>query len=52
MPEATSVAIWRETHRELAGLDATELLEDVLDVDGALLLGDVEDDQPALAQLI
>ena len=39
-------------HRQLAHLDLLEALEEVLELDRLALLGDVEDDQAALAQLL
>ena len=39
-------------HRQVAHVDALEALEDALELERLPLLGDVEDDQPALAQLL
>ena len=50
MPDETIVASWRVAIDELVGLDPLEAREDVAGVGRRLLL-DVDDDQPARAQL-
>ena len=52
MPEAIRVANWREKIARSRALIAAEAVEDLLEPEGLVLLGDVEDDQAALAQLL
>ena len=52
IPEATRVANWREKTASSRMSTPCQRLKRSSILNGSLLLGDVEDDQPALAKLI